>query len=221
MKTFLFDCDGVVLDSNKIKTDAFRLAAAPFGADMAELLVQHHKKNGGVSRYLKFRYFLSEIVGVDCPEPTLDALLESYAAAVRTGLRQCAITPGLSQLRAAYPDSKWLIVSGGDQVELCEVFQERGLDIYFDGGVFGSPDTKEQILKREIARGLSPEDAIFIGDSKYDHQAAQAFGIDFFFASAWTEFSGWEEYVRTREIQVIARPIDLLGKLHKYDPKLG
>ena len=30
-KALVFDCDGVVLDSNRIKTEAFRIAALPWG----------------------------------------------------------------------------------------------------------------------------------------------------------------------------------------------
>jgi hypothetical protein len=40
--TLVFDCDGVVLNSNRIKTEAFRLVAAPYGEAAAEALVQYH-----------------------------------------------------------------------------------------------------------------------------------------------------------------------------------
>ena len=58
-KTIVFDCDGVILNSNKIKIDVFYDVAINFGASasQAQALVDYHVKFGGVSRYRKFDYF--------------------------------------------------------------------------------------------------------------------------------------------------------------------
>ena len=60
--TLVFDCDGVVLDSNKVKTEAFYQATLPYGKSAAQAMVDYHVANGGVSRYKKFTYFLQQIV---------------------------------------------------------------------------------------------------------------------------------------------------------------
>ena len=36
--TLVFDCDGVILDSNRIKSAAFRTVTAPFGAEASARL---------------------------------------------------------------------------------------------------------------------------------------------------------------------------------------
>lgn len=202
-RTLVFDCDGVVLDSNRVKTDAFYQAALPYGEAAAQALVAYHVANGGISRYAKFAWFLDEIVPAEVPGvtgPGLDALLSGYAGAVRKGLMTCAITPGLAALRQATSDARWLIVSGGDQAELREIFAARDLAPLFDGGIFGSPDTKDTILTREIAAGAIVQPALFLGDSRYDHVAASRAGLDFVFVSGWSEFSGWSEYLRDNEL---------------------
>ena len=193
-KTVVFDCDGVILDSNKVKTEAFRLAAAPYGAAAANALVDYHTANGGISRYAKFTYFLDEMVPGQAG-PDHAALLAAYAEAVRDGLLTCAITPGLDALRAAHPDQTWLVASGGDQAELHSVFGARGLKEMFNGGIFGSPDTKDTILAREKANGTIQGTALFLGDSTYDHRAATAAGLDFIFVSGWSEVKDWPAYV--------------------------
>ena len=208
--TFVFDCDGVVLNSNKVKTAAFRQAALPYGEDAADALVQYHVSNGGVSRYLKFEYFLENIVN-GRRGPDLAQLLEVYAAAVIDGLMVCDVTPGLKELREATPDSNWLIVSGGSQSELRQVFAARGLSDWFDGGIFGSPDNKETILSRELATGRVQTPSLFLGDSRYDHIAASGAGLDFVFVSAWSEFSDWRDYVKRQGLPVIERVADLLA----------
>ena len=60
-KSLIFDCDGVVLNSNKIKTEAFRKIFQPFGLDLANEMVRYHVNHGGISRYKKIDYFLENL----------------------------------------------------------------------------------------------------------------------------------------------------------------
>lgn len=202
--TFIFDCDGVVLNSNFIKADAFYRTVLPFGKGAADAMVKYHLDNQGVSRYKKFQYFLKNIAPKfsDCLENyKLEFLLKTYSCFVRNGLIKCEIAPGLIDLRQKLPNAYWLIVSGGDQAELREVFDLRGITEIFDKGIFGSPDTKEKILRREISAGSIQFPALFLGDSKYDYQAATAFGIDFVFISAWSDLNDWKFWVRKNHIE--------------------
>lgn len=215
--SIVFDCDGVILDSNRVKTEAFRVAALPWGADSAEALVAHHVANGGISRHRKFAYFLETILpqhaltavpGVD--GPGLDELLAGYAEAVRGGLMTCAIAEGLEDLRAQTPDATWCIVSGGDQAELREIFAARGLDHLFDGGIFGGPDSKDVILAREMESGAIRIPALFLGDSRYDYEAAQRAGVDFVFVSGWTEVKEWKSFVESNKLKSLNCLNDML-----------
>ncbi len=213
-KTLVFDCDGVVLDSNKIKTEAFYQAALPYGEAAAQALVHYHVAHGGVSRYKKFDHFLNVLV----PEyahatdgPGLDALLTAYAAGVQEGLLQCQVAEGLDELRTATPNSRWLIVSGGDQTELRRVFKLRDLDRFFDGGIFGSPDTKDEILAREIEDNNIVQPAVFFGDSKYDYQAAENAGLNFIFISAWSEVDDTSTWLQFNKLHKLFKLSDLVG----------
>lgn len=200
--SLVFDCDGVVLNSNHVKTEAFYQAALPYGEAAAQALVDYHVANGGISRYRKFEYLLGQILGLPNNSEALDALLAHYAVLVHDGLRSCAIAPGLHELRAQLPDTNWLIVSGGDQEELREVFAVRGLAALFDGGIYGSPDAKDMILARELERGNIRMPALFLGDSRFDHKCATAVGMDFVFLSNWSEFKDWPEYFSANPVAV-------------------
>ena len=203
--TLIFDCDGVVLDSNKVKTDAFYQATLPHGEAAAQAMVDYHVTNGGVSRYKKFAYFLEQIApthAVNQQSLDLEALLKAYAGYVREGLLSCDMAPGLEALRQQTPNARWLIVSGGDQAELRDVFASRGIADWFDGGIFGSPDTKDEILERELGNGNIVQPALFLGDSKYDYQAANAAGLDFLFLSGWSEVADWQRWVSSEGIQL-------------------
>lgn len=211
-KTLVFDCDGVILNSNQLKTDAFYQVALPFGEQAATEFVHYHTENGGISRYEKFAYFLEHIAPPINNNPSLETLLSQYAQYVTEGLLSCEVAAGLKELRALTPNSRWLIVSGGDQNELRDIFAQRGLLDLFDGGIFGSPDTKDVILARELASSNIQKPALFLGDSKYDYQAAIKANLDFVFLSDWTEVKRWEEWVEEKDI-VIKRNISELFKL--------
>lgn len=197
--TLVFDCDGVVLDSNEVKTRAFYKTTLPYGESAAQAMVDHHVANGGISRYKKFAFFLDEIA---CGRngPGLNSLLDTYASHVREGLLLCNLASGIDALRSKTPDARWLIVSGGDQVELRDIFTQRCIADWFDGGIFGSPDTKIEILERELVSGNIQTPALFLGDSKYDHQAASTAGLDFVFLSSWSEVADWQAWAAREEI---------------------
>lgn len=202
--TLVFDCDGVVLDSNTVKTEAFYQATLTYGEAAAQAMVEYHVAQGGVSRYKKFAYFLEQIAPLHGKRqgPNFEALLEAFAGHVREGLLCCELAPGLDMLRKQTPDARWLIVSGGDQAELRDVFVQRGIAEWFDGGIFGSPDTKDEILARELASGNIQQPALFLGDSKYDYQAASDAGFEFVFLSGWSEVSDWQHWVSREDIAI-------------------
>lgn len=201
-RTLVFDCDGVVLNSNQVKSYAFYKSALPYGREAATDFVQYHMINGGVSRYKKFEYFLANIAP-QVDGPGLDTLLSNYANDVIEGLLSCDISQGLMELREQTPTSRWLIVSGGDQSELRQVFKTRGLTSLFDGGIFGSPADKKYILDRELALGNIQKEALFLGDSKYDFESAKHAELDFLFVSGWSEMSDWQPWAELNKIGTV------------------
>ncbi len=206
-KTIIFDCDGVVLNSNIIKTEAFYKSAIKYGDAAAKALVHYHIMNGGVSRYKKFTYFLEYIApktNDDLQSKALNDLLVSYSKYVREGLMTCEIAQGLSPLRNRYARTRMLVVSGGDQSELRDVFFRRNIRDFFDGGIFGSPDTKDEILYRELSMGNIILPCVMLGDSKYDYEAAKNAGLDFIFISEWSELADWRSWVRVGSINNVS-----------------
>ena len=199
-KSLVFDCDGVVFDSNKLRAKAFYNAALPYGVKYAEALEAYHILHGGVSRYVKFEVLLRDMLGLPVSKEAMDKLLLHFTTEVRTQQSKCKLAPGLQELRKLTAEANWLVTSGADQQELRVIFAERGIDGWFDGGIFGSPLNKDQLLAREIASGNCRLPAIFFGDSRYDHEAAIRAGLDFIFMSQWTDMDGWEDYCNANNV---------------------
>ena len=200
-RCFVFDCDGVILDSNSIKTEAFREVATPYGKEVSDAFVDYHRRNGGESRYAKIAYLREGLLGLTADAVEERKLLDQFSAIVVDRLLTCPIAAGLEECRRMVPDSVWFVVSGSDQSELRAIFDQRGLSSLFDGGVFGSPATKNEILSQLGSRGVLRKPAVFLGDSRLDHEAAVAAAIDFSFLSCWTEFDGWHDYCEQHDVR--------------------
>ncbi|MDP2070957.1 HAD family hydrolase [Methylotenera sp.] len=217
-KTIVFDCDGVVLDSNVVKTEAYFRTAKNLGATdlQAQALVDYHVKLGGISRYHKFDYYLREILFQPFTEKAIQALLDDFSKELEAGLMQCDLAKGLFDLRTVTPNANWMILSGGDQQEIQTLFAKRKIDHMFDGGLFGSPDNKDEVLAREIANANIQFPALFLGDSKYDFEAADRAGLDFIFLSDWTEVPDWQEFCAVNKLTIlrnIAQLVSFNGKV--------
>jgi len=211
LKSLLFDCDGVLLDSNALKTEAFERVGAQFGADAAQALVRYHVEQGGVSRYRKFEYLLSTILGQEASLQKIEQLAAQYSECVYNALLSCPLADGIASLRELTPDATWMVVSGGDQKELRAVFSHRKIADYFDGGIFGSPDNKRVILNKLFSEDkIARHPSLFIGDSRYDHEVAFEAGCNFVFATKWTEFHGWERYCEKNNILAVEGVSDLI-----------
>lgn len=218
-KTIVFDCDGVILDSNIVKTEAYYRTAKRLGAtdDQAQSLVNYHVRLGGISRYHKFDWYLREVLSQPVTDEAIQVWLDTFSEELEEGLSACTIAVGLEALKAKTPDAVWMILSGGDQQEIRDLFHKRllpsgeALAALFLGGLFGSPDNKDEVLAREKASGHLRFPALFVGDSKYDYEAATRAGLDFVFLSDWTEVPDWKAYCEAHDIQVLPSIAHLLN----------
>ncbi len=210
-KTLVFDCDGVILNSNAIKTKAFYDVALSYGEKNASALVTYHIQNGGISRNIKFEYFIKNILGQKVTNYALNQLLEKYGQAVQKALLTCDVTSDLGTLRQKTCHVSWMLVSGGNQNELRHVFAARNIADLFDAGIYGSPDNKHEILSKVIKKNILCFPALYVGDSQYDHVAAKESGLDFIFVAGWTDFADYNEYCQKHSIRSIDKVADLMN----------
>ncbi len=200
-KSFIFDCDGVILNSNKIKSNAFYEVASKYGKKEAKKLVNYHINKGGISRYKKFEYFSNNILLDKTIKQSINELCKDFSDVVLRDLNNSQVNTEIFKLKDSYPKIPWSIVSGGDQEELRSVFKNKEIDKLFDGGIYGSPMDKVTIFKNLCNEKNMP--AIYFGDSKYDFLSSTQCNIDFCFVSMWTEVKNWRSFCYQNNINYI------------------
>ena len=172
----IFDCDGVVLDSNRIKTRAFKEALLLEPKDKVKKLIDYHLLNGGVSRYEKFEYYFKNIKCSQDIESDLQKALDKFASYVYNKLLKCDLVPGVIQFveKMNNLDIKCYVNSGSDENELNEVFKERGFINLFEE-IKGSPNTKDKNTSSIIGSIGKERRGVFFGDSKSDYLSAVSY----------------------------------------------
>lgn len=177
---YIFDCDGVILDSNALKVQAMKeaLEAHAFKAELVAECVSYFANNFGKSRFHHVAHFVSEILELsDEQKAVIEAsILRDFSAQCKTLYLTAKLTPGFINLINELPGKKF-VASGSEQTELRAVFKSRGLDQYFEN-VFGSPTAKSQLLC-DILQIQPHTKALMIGDAVSDFDASSANNIDF------------------------------------------
>lgn len=185
----IFDCDGVILNSNHIKSEAFSVALEGESPSSVDKLVKYHKENGGVSRYKKFDFYFNFINPSEDPQKKINKALELFSKFVYNNLVECDYVPGVVSYINKLKDSGSLcyVNSGGDEEELKKIFKIRGIDHLFES-IKGSPISKKsnnQTIMNSLDDNMK---GAFYGDSKLDYETAKEFSLDFFYISGYSEW---------------------------------
>ncbi len=206
----VFDCDGVILDSNRLKSDAMGEALEGEPRERRQEFVEWHSANGGISRYVKFAHYFEKMHPVPDAKERTRAAIERYAGLVQQGLLACNELPGLRPLLERLNDAgvACFVNSGGDEEEVRVALAARGLASFF-AGIFGSPATKPDNMRR-IANIDKSMPGLFLGDARSDHAAASAAGFDFVFIAAFSEWKDGPAFCAENGLPVARTPGDLL-----------
>ena len=203
-KTWIFDCDGVLLNTNEIKTNVFHEVALPYGKVNAAKFVNYHMQNAGISRFTKLKFFLTQIVGKEFDQQEYSSLLDMINSRLKEKLANCSKTKGLdSFLAKIQPEVKKFVVSGSEEQELRTTLQQFGLANKFTG-VYGSPLTKDVIIKNLLDSNQINKPVIYVGDGRFDFEMAELFAFDFIFMTEHTEFLDWQNFFNNKnEVKII------------------
>jgi len=180
----IFDCDGVILNSNQLKIDAMENTLISIGCSNQEVkqCTLYFAGNFGKSRFYHIDYFINHLINMaerDIEE-TRTLLLESFSNQCKKLYLKADITDGITTVLEKSQATK-CVASGSEQGELQEIFSQRRLSNYFSL-ILGSPDKKNDLVSR-ILLECTHNRAVMIGDAISDLEAAISNDIDFVYYS--------------------------------------
>lgn len=177
---FIFDFDGVLADSVEVKTEAFAKLFESYGPDIVTKVVAHHRSNGGMNRFDKFRIYYKEYLKKPITDTELITLSDKFSRLVVEQIVRApeieGATPFLNEYCSLLP---CFVNSATPQKELIEIVEQRGWSGYFKE-VLGAPVSKKDNLQYILnTYGLPPEKCLFFGDATSDYEAARVCGVPF------------------------------------------
>ena len=180
IKAIVFDCDGVILESTDIKTEAFRALFKKDHPDRVPEILDYHLRHMGISRHVKFRHICTGILGEAYTPRRAARLAEEFSRLVFDRVLKCPVVPGVREfLRSQRGRYRFFVASGTPHEELKLVLRRRRLLGYFERA-WGSPAKKPDVIRRVLREGAFRKgEVVFVGDAESDWRAAQETGVRF------------------------------------------
>ncbi len=179
-QAFFFDFDGVLADSVEVKTRAFAKLFEPFGPEIQDMVVEHHRRNGGMTRRDKFRYYYSAFLRKPLDEEALETLCSEFSSLVVDEVVAAPEIPGAKAFLV-----KWcskvdcFVVSATPDDEISVIVERRGLKQYFHE-IMGSSKSKQENVRVLMEKyGLEPSRCLFFGDAESDYHASEGCNVNF------------------------------------------
>jgi phosphoglycolate phosphatase len=176
----LFDFDGVIVDSARLKTQAYAKIYA--GEDPAKVAaaMRHQQLNGGITRRATLAHFERSFFGRAGDPDSVERLAVRYGQIVYDAVVACPFIAGAQTLlNRALGRVDMYLISGTPHEELLEIVRARNLGRYFKS-MHGAPTGKPEAFKRILDKGrYKPEQTLAVGDSMTECEAAAGLGIPF------------------------------------------
>lgn len=174
-----WDFDGVIKDSVAVKSTAFEQMFLPYGREVADRIRQHHEAHGGVSRYEKMPIYL-DWAGESATRNQVLSFCDHFAHLVRQAVIDAPWVPGVREyLLANHVRQRFVLVTATPQEEMESILRILNLRHCFCE-VYGAPTSKATAIHDVLLRlGYLPENALMVGDSATDLDAAEVNCVPF------------------------------------------
>ena len=180
-KILMFDFDGVIADSVEVKTHAFASLYMEYGDEIVNKVIEHHKNNGGMSRFEKFCIYHESFLNQEINEEILIQLSDRFSKIVFNKVVSANEINFVGQFLKKFGGENRICVvnSATPQAEMRKIIKARGMDNIFSY-VLGSPQSKADNINVVLDKyGCSKNELLFFGDSKADLSAAINCDVDF------------------------------------------
>ncbi|MGD8326893.1 MAG: HAD family phosphatase [Sphingomonadales bacterium] len=175
----IFDCDGVLVDSERLANEVLAEALRRYGLDMS--VDESMATFVGLSMTAVVEK-ANALIGRPLPEDFLDGVQKDTFAAFKGRVKA---VPGVRDLVEAVQAAgiKTCIASSGGFDKMAVTLGETGLAPLFEGRIFSSSQVKrgkpypDLFLFAAEQMGTQPEHCVVVEDSRYGAEAARRAGM--------------------------------------------
>lgn len=179
-KVIIFDFDGVICESVDVKTEAFSEMYKNYGKSIVKKVIEHHEKNGGMSRFEKFKFYHKNFLNTEINQNEINYLAKQFSDLVLEKVVRAPLVEGvLDFIKLNQNHFSFYISTGTPKNEIDIILKKKKLTKYFKD-VYGSPEKKDNHVKEILKKmNYSTKNVVFIGDAKTDYDAALNNNIKF------------------------------------------
>ena len=181
LNVIVWDFDGVILFSNEVREAGFVSIFEDYDKELIEKLLDFHRTNGGLSRYVKIRYFFEELLNQPISDEQVEDLAGKFSEIMKSKLSDTNyLNPDwLNFMKVHHSSFTHHIASGSDEVELRGLCKSLGIEHYFIS-IHGSPTPKNTLVSEIMNQNrYSTKNVVLIGDAINDFEAASVNSIQF------------------------------------------
>lgn len=188
-RVFIFDVNGVLIDSNRANAEAM---AEAFTTDphSRERIAEAYLGLTGIDRGAKIRFIQEKVVGKPFGAGEFELRWERFRDLGSRSMAAAPLIPGCREVLAELGRRKKVRValSNTPEAELRHILAARALTQLLDVIRGGGDWAKAESLARFLGEsGLKPSDCVFMGDGRGDLHAAKSCGVPFFGIDAGTD----------------------------------
>ena len=179
-KIIIFDFDGVLADTIKIKGEVFFSIFKKYGTEIQKYAKELHFNNIGLQRKYKFKKVLEFNKERNINKKLID-LNKSFEIEYKKKIKKIKINKNFEKfIINNYKFFKFYIASAAPENEIYKILVKNNLEKYFIK-IYASPIKKEYSIKKIIKNNLKikNKNIIFIGDSIHDYNVAKKMNIKF------------------------------------------
>ena len=175
----IFDFDGVILESNQTKINAFNKTITKETISNKEKFDIYIRKNPEKTRREKFEYYFKKIKKSKFYKNELQKMLDKFSLLLKNELSKCKLIDGVRNFikYLNINNIQIYIVSSGSVSEIKDVLKKKNLKKYFRL-ILGNDKNKYENFK--IIKSMETNsNGISFGDSKNDWQVSKINNLEF------------------------------------------